>query len=339
LRRPRRGRGRRHRPAALGPRAGPRPFGVLGGRRRPAKALARGLRARRPARRRPRRGRHPGRQDAAMRVLLTGAGGYLGSALAEALSAAHEVRTLSARTPPEDGALDAALAGCGAVAHLAALKGDECAADPARAMAVNVDLTRRLVGAAERAGVGSFLFASSYFVLTPTDEYARTKLLAEEAVRGFRGAAVVARIASVFGFDPQGRGQEVVAAFVRNGLAGRIAVSGDGSAELDLVDRRDAVRWLALLLGRGERPALTLDVARGESVTLAALAALVADRLAASGAPRPKVEFVPRVGPPPPPRRADAAALRRVLGPQARAMPLGDAVAEFIAQYRLAQPR
>ncbi|HEU4669624.1 MAG TPA: NAD-dependent epimerase/dehydratase family protein [Dyella sp.] len=151
-------------------------------------------------------------------VFLTGASGFLGGhLLRELVGAGHTVRALS-RSEASDAAIVAlggqplraglgdadalasAMAGCAAVFHAAA-DTSMWARHAARQTAANVDGTRHLLAAAERAGVGAFLHTSSVSAYshlvrgTMTEatpqrggeswvNYERSKYLAEQAVRG-----------------------------------------------------------------------------------------------------------------------------------------------------------
>lgn len=142
-----------------------------------------------------------------MTVLVTGASGLLGGAVARALVArGDEVRTLQRRASGVPGAKDVqgsvtdpaavarAVEGVDAVVHLAAKV--SLAGEPAEFHAVNVEGTGVLLNAAERGGVERFVQVSSPSVAhlgsslvgagtTPADpehargEYARTKAAAE----------------------------------------------------------------------------------------------------------------------------------------------------------------
>ncbi|MGH7289953.1 MAG: NAD-dependent epimerase/dehydratase family protein, partial [Myxococcota bacterium] len=110
-------------------------------------------------------------------VAVTGATGFVGSALCSALAGAHRVRRLlRAPASPRDGcedivvgdladaALDAACQGAEAVIHLAArthVMREHAADAEAAYRRINVEGTRRLAEAAVRAGVRRCVFLSS----------------------------------------------------------------------------------------------------------------------------------------------------------------------------------
>jgi len=170
-----------------------------------------------------------------VKILLTGASGFIGSALAEELARnGHAVRVLDLQPPPPDlecpvefvqgDVTDAAtcaraVKGCQALCHLAARVGDW---GPAEAyFHVNVLGTETLLAAARRAELQRFVLVSSLAVhhygghlqgneQAPRDghinAYSRSKIAAEDALRLQAGRVewVIAR-PGVFPFGPRDR--------------------------------------------------------------------------------------------------------------------------------------
>lgn len=167
-------------------------------------------------------------------LLVTGASGDIGTALRELIerSGRDAVYLVSpAKASVTDGrkvrsldiadrdALRAVVADVApdAIIHLASLVGGACAADPARARAVNVEAVRTLAAAAAEAGVRRVVLASTAGVygdqfdapvserdITPAPSiYARTKLDAENVLAEASDATflstVALRIFNVFG--------------------------------------------------------------------------------------------------------------------------------------------
>lgn len=110
-----------------------------------------------------------------MRLVITGAGGFVGRALIGALIDQHEIIAVDqqlggltgiAGDLADPAVLDVAFArGCDAVVHLATVPGGAAEANPERAKQVNVDASMALVEAAARAGQQPrFIFASSIAV-------------------------------------------------------------------------------------------------------------------------------------------------------------------------------
>jgi nucleoside-diphosphate-sugar epimerase len=197
-----------------------------------------------------------------MRVTVTGGAGYIGAPTTrELLAAGHEVTVLDALLHGQEdiaGALEAAgarvlrgdvrdaatraaaLAGCQAVVHLAAIVGDPaCARQPDVSQEVNVDGTRTLVADAAARGVERFVFASTCSnygrmadpsvpvdetaPLRPVSLYAEQKVAIErELLNGGHGLQGVTclRFATIHGVGERMRFDLTVNEFTRDLWAG-----------------------------------------------------------------------------------------------------------------------
>lgn len=213
-----------------------------------------------------------------MRVLLTGASGFVGGHAAAALRrAGHELRLLTRESsdlsrldaeqiPYErvvvdlDGdraGLDAACEGVEAVVHIAArLRGRS----EAEFMRTNADATAALGSAARDAGVGCFVYLSSLAAQGPapgdapeptdvephpTSDYGRSKLAGEQALaETWRGAAL-AMIRAPLIYGPADRGLLPFFQAAERGFAPQL---GDGSNRVAGVYGPDLAEALVAIL-------------------------------------------------------------------------------------------
>jgi len=214
-------------------------------------------------------------------VLVTGAGGYIGTVLSELLlDAGHEVRALDRlffgrqtlahlegrpgfEIVREDIRYVGAepFEGVDVVVHLAGISNDPaCDLDPRITQEVNVDGTMRVAKQAQVAGVSRFIFSSSCSVYgasdgvvldessprAPVSLYARTKIQSEEDLMGLHSddfAVTMLRNGTVYGISPRMRFDLVINLMTLYALRHRkIFVLGGGQQWRPLVHVYDVAR-------------------------------------------------------------------------------------------------
>jgi nucleoside-diphosphate-sugar epimerase len=238
-----------------------------------------------------------------VRLLVTGASGFLGSRSAELLrERGHEVVALAkpqgrsrAGAPDASIAIDAGdvaarelVAGCDAVLHFAGVPDPASAArDPARAIRENAGTTLNLLDGCAEHGAGLLYPSTLRAALTPPpDDYAMSKRLGELVCELHRARATVLRLPSVFG--PGQVAWEgatgAIASFAARALDGEpLTIPGDPGRTRDFVYVDDVVAAFETVAAGGPWDT-TVTLASGTATPLLRAAELV---VAAAGSSSP----------------------------------------------------
>src|SRR5467141_5477071 len=217
-----------------------------------------------------------------MKVLLTGGSGFLGSFVAEQLSAeGHVVRALvrphsarkildkMARVEFAPGAIEdraslgAAVDGVDAVVHVA---GIVKARRPTDFFEVNTKGTQNLLDAAVARGVGRFVYVSSLAAVGPSldgtpvpddaeprpvTQYGRSKLEAERAVLAAKDRLHVTVLRPPLIYGPRDRGPPASFTSIRNGV---LPMTGDGRNTLSVIYVKDCAAAIVRALEAKNAP-------------------------------------------------------------------------------------
>ena len=227
-----------------------------------------------------------------MKVLVTGASGFIGRRMVRRLiSNGHSVRALvrdperravlpdTAETAQGDvldpGSLVRTCEGIDTVVHLVAAIRESGRLTFQR---VNYEGTRNVLEAAEAAGVGRFVFASTIGATSDAAlPYLSSRWMAEQDVARSTVQSVVLRFSAGFG-----EGDElfnVLAAQVR--LSPLVPIAGDGKVRFQPIHAGDAARCLADTCQRDDLVGQTLELGGPEYYTYDEMIDLIAVTLGA----------------------------------------------------------
>lgn len=256
-------------------------------------------------------------------ILVTGGAGFIGSHLVEALlTRCHRVRVLDnlssgqrSNLPVNDprltlvvadvadaAAVSAAMQGCTAVAHLAAVASVQASVeDPVATHRSNFLGTLAVCEAMREQGVRRVVFASSAAVYgqngegqaiaedtppAPLTPYAADKLASEHYLAFYRRqhglSPAIFRFFNIFGprQDPSSPYSGVISIFCQRAQAGQpITVFGDGEQTRDFVYVADLVALLVQALEADEVPEGAVNVGLGQATSLNQLLALLGELL------------------------------------------------------------
>jgi UDP-glucose 4-epimerase len=278
------------------------------------------------------------------RVVVAGAGGYVGGRLVAELLGRDGVEVLAVVQKPRpwlgaveqvavdlrrpSAALDEAVDGADALVHLAGPSEVVAASDPAGVLADTVAITTELGAAAARAGVGRVVYLSTIHVygaraepgatLTedlrpePRHPYAIARLASEHALRALGLDPVCLRLTNSVGAPADvevDRWSLVVNDLCRQAATtGTLRLRTDGMQWRDFVALADATRIIAAIaLGAGTPG--TWNLGSGRASTVRHAAELVADAVEARTGRRPPLEAPEPPAAPPGPHDVDVAGL------------------------------
>lgn len=247
-----------------------------------------------------------------MRLLVTGASGFIGSSLLTWLPKEYgvvalarnlmQVRQVLSRDDiqllegdvADKAMINRAMEGVDAVIHLGEVKGSErCKANLVEALLTNVYGTSVVFQEAKRHGVKRFVFASSYWVygffpgqqmplteemkLCPTEVYGACKAISEYQIADSGIGFVILRLSNVYGYGSGlGNQDDVVFKFVKRAHEGLpLELQGGGKQRLDFVHVEDVCRCILQAIKSKELEGNIYNVGGGSPISVEEVARIV----------------------------------------------------------------
>lgn len=212
-----------------------------------------------------------------MNAVVTGAGGFIGRHVVEALRRRPGVsRVVGIRRETPGVSLDTALRSADVVFHLAGVNRPQ---DPAEFERGNRDFTTELCRRIEAGGMRPLLILASSSQADLDNPYGRSKRAAETEVEQWAGrgggSAVIFRIRNVFGKWCRPNYNSVTATFCHNVARGLPLVVSDANRALELVYIDDVVSALLATLDGKRVPIQRREIVPVYATTLGRLADLI----------------------------------------------------------------
>ena len=247
-----------------------------------------------------------------MKILITGAGGFIGSTLLVNLPKNYEIICLGHSTDydklkefigdnvklvegeiTDENFVDELMKGVDVVLHLAGIGGTPaCLKDPVKAVLTNVQGTNILVNSAIRNNVKRFIFSSSYIAysvfkerelpftegmsLEPDDFYGALKATAESSVANFPNF-IILRFSTIYGYS-LGFGAQLESFTIRIIQSacneGIIKIPGSGNQKFDLLHVNDLCEAIKFLL-RSDIRSEIINIGSGKPISINELSLVI----------------------------------------------------------------
>jgi UDP-2-acetamido-2,6-beta-L-arabino-hexul-4-ose reductase len=208
------------------------------------------------------------------RVVVTGAGGFIGRNLTVALGRLDDVQVAGIERADTPESLTSALSGAAVVYHLAGVNRPP---DPSEFHSGNVGSTEQLCSLLRESGENPVVVLASSTQAERDNPYGRSKLAAEEVLEAWAGQtggrAAIYRLPNVYGRWARPDYNSVVATFCHNTAHGLPLRVDDPQSVVSLVHIDDVVREFLRVLDEPQQGARRGEVAPVQDITVGELVA------------------------------------------------------------------